>query len=418
MWMLLSTTWRRVSLTLKQLRKEAVHSFFEIINWSWSSLCRLCAPCFRVPILCTEQHSTPSGLHLFDKRQVRHMWGQEKPNCTHLARFMRFLLSFFPTGPQTNRITSLWISMYMYIYIYALFILMSSNHSVLSCIFYSPSTESLTFLSFGALVAAWRTPRILLQFAFHEFHAFALLLFFEGPLFFSVKVFLGFAAWRMQEGNEQKGEREGWWCKCRKLWEKISRQASSLPYPVLPVDDPPPFWQMLVALRLEDSKLDWKTWLFFEPFDLLFWIFLLFSYLASILTIVPHSSFGPALQSDPSNVQLHLLRDMELCFSTTFGDFTHTLWKSMHLISRLWSSNKSLALLKKIWKNQHETLRLRAKKAHCHSCRWGPRANDSKLSRLWINIWLSKVQTAWDSEMSQSQFNIIKHPSQRPQKNN
>lgn len=95
---------------------------------------------------------------------------------------------------------------------------------------------------------------------------------------------------------------------------KISRQASSLPYPVLPVDDPPPFWQMLVALRLEDSKSDWKTWLFFAPFDFLFWIFLLFSYLASILTIVPHTSFGPALQSDPSNVQLHLLRDMELCF--------------------------------------------------------------------------------------------------------
>ena len=110
MWTLLSTTWRRVSLTLKQLRKEAVHSFFEIINWSWSS-----APCFRVPILCTEQHSTPSGLHLFDKRQVRHMWGQEKPNCIHLARFMRFLLSFFPTGPQTNHITSISISIYIYI---------------------------------------------------------------------------------------------------------------------------------------------------------------------------------------------------------------------------------------------------------------------------------------------------------------
>ena len=32
---------------------------------------------------------------------------------------------------------------------------------------------------------------------------------------------------------------------------KISRQASSLPYPVLPVDDPPPFWQML-------APCDWK----------------------------------------------------------------------------------------------------------------------------------------------------------------
>ena len=129
--------------------------------------------------------------------------------------------------------------------------------------------------------------------------------------------------WRMQ-GNEQKGEREGWRCKCQskkiksQTLRKISRQASSLPYPVLPVDDPPPFWQMLVPLRLEDSKSDWKTWLFFAPFDLLFWIFLLFSYLASILTIVPHSSFRPALQSDPSNVQLHLLRDMELCFFHNF----------------------------------------------------------------------------------------------------
>jgi len=68
------------------------------------------------------------------------------------------------------------------------------------------STESLTFLSFGALERLENSTNSAAFFAFHEFHAFALLLFFEGPLFFSVKVFLGFAA--CSEGCKAMNKKE------------------------------------------------------------------------------------------------------------------------------------------------------------------------------------------------------------------
>ena len=204
------TTWRRVSLTLKQLRKEAAQSFVEMVNRSWSSLCWFCAPCFRVLILCTEQHSTPNGLHLFDKRQVRHVWGQEKPNCIHLARFIRFLLSFFPTGPQTNHMTSISI------YLRTIYLDVTKSFSIIMS--HILPQLALSVWPFFPL-EPWNAPREFanqLPFSFHRFHAFALLLFFAGPLFFSVNVFLGWAGclfWRTQKENEQQGERE--WRRCK-----------------------------------------------------------------------------------------------------------------------------------------------------------------------------------------------------------
>lgn len=345
-----------------------------------------------------------------------------KAKLHSLGTFHSFSSLFFPdwTSNKSHHIyLNLFRSLYMYIYIY------QCNEIVqyYQCIFHSPSTESLTFLSFGALVAAWRTPRILLQFAFHEFHAFALLLFFEGPLFFSVKVFLGFAA--CSEGckamNKKENGKDGDANVNQKNqvanFEKDFTSSFVTALSSATCRRSSSFLADACRLAIGRFEVGLENLAFLRAF----WPSLLDLPPVFVSRINSHNrptyivrSWTPvrSLKRPASPASRHGI----VFFSTTFGNFTHTLWKSMHLISRLWSFKRSLALPEKIWKSQHETLCLRAKKAHCHSCRWGPRANDSKLSRLWINIWRSKVQTAWDSEMSQSQFNIIKHPSRRPQK--